>query len=551
MKKVMIVDDEVLVRIGIKSMAAWEQYGYTIVADASDGEEAMEKIRQYEPHIILTDLKMQPMDGFELITRCAAEYPKIRFIVLSNYNDFDNVRRAMKLGARDYIFKLTIHAEELLKILNEVSMDLDEEANTEPGASEVVHKNLDAIKNNLYKQALTKKEGFLEGVQKGFDDIGLGVDFKKSYSLVTIQPDSLEIVRKRGDFLERDLFFFSMGNIITEILGRGCKTEVFQDPEQDFAVVMNRNPDQRPEEFFSSLKLKFDTLVKYISQYYGIGISGAASGERQGIEGLKEAAAFNKSVLQGRFFLHTGMLLTDKPEEFEEMVMPDEFRTAPLEQLLANEDFDGMEAYVDRLLLFFRDKNRWRQRDIRTRLKKMYKRLNLGLSRYGIDVEAIRDENGANLEDAICGYSFYEEIERSVRELLDLYREEYRQLNGRPCRREIAMAKSYVAEHLAEELSVVRMGELAGMSESRFSHVFKEETGLSFMEYVSMVRMDKARELLQNTDLRVNEIAEQIGIANPNYFSAQYKKRTGQSPNEFRKALMEQNLKEKQQDMKE
>ena len=148
MKKVMIVDDEVLVRIGIKSMTSWEQYGYTIVADASDGEEALKKIRQYEPHIILTDLKMQPMDGFDLIAKCAADYPRIRFIVLSNYNDFENVRKAMKLGAYDYIFKLTIHVDELLKIMDEASMDLDEEEmKPRSDTSEVVYKNLDAIKN--------------------------------------------------------------------------------------------------------------------------------------------------------------------------------------------------------------------------------------------------------------------------------------------------------------------------------------------------------------------------------------------------------------------
>ena len=176
---------------------------------------------------------------------------------------------------------------------------------------------------------------------------------------------------------------------------------------------------------------------------------------------------------------------------------------------------------------------------------KAYKKLNLGLSRYGIDVESIRDENGANLEDAIGGYACYRDIECAVRELLTLYRKEYESMTGKPCRREIALVKSYVCDHLSEELSIVRIGEVAGMSESRFSHVFKEETGISFMEYVGMVRMEKARELLQNTDLRINEIAEQIGIANPNYFSAQYKKRTGQSPNEFRRSLMEQNMKEK------
>ena len=262
MKKVMIVDDEVLVRIGIKSMTSWEQYGYTIVADASDGEEALKKIRQYEPHIILTDLKMQPMDGFDLIAKCAADYPRIRFIVLSNYNDFENVRKAMKLGAYDYIFKLTIHVDELLKIMDEASMDLDEEEmKPRSDTSEVVYKNLDAIKNNLVRQALTKKDGFLGGVQKGFDDIHLKIDFRRPYCAVTIQPDSLEIVRKRGDFLENDLFLFSMENIITEILGRGGRAEVFLDPDQDFLVVINQGEAQGWKEFFEVLELKFLSLI--------------------------------------------------------------------------------------------------------------------------------------------------------------------------------------------------------------------------------------------------------------------------------------------------
>lgn len=546
MKKVMIVDDEVLVRIGIKSMTSWEQYGYTIVADASDGEEALEKIRQYEPNIILTDLKMQPMDGFELITRCAADYPGIRFIVLSNYNDFDNVRKAMKLGAYDYIFKLTIHVDELLKIMDEVSRDLDEEEMTpKTERSEVVYKNLDAIKNNLLKQALTKKEGFLEGVLRGFDEIHLKTDFRRIYCIVTIQPDSMDIMRKRGDFLERDLFLFSMENIITEIMGRGSDAEVFLDPEQNFLVILNRKEQQSLQEFSESLQLKFGTLVKYINQYYGIGISGAVSRELAGLESLKPAAELNKRLLEDRFFRNTGMLWSGPERVYSDMVLPEEYRSAPLERLLVSGDISGMEAYMDKLLLFFEDKESWRPEDIRMRLKKAYKKLNLGLSRYGIDIDGIRDENGANLEDAITGYTYYRDIEQSVRKLLTLYRREYQNLTGKPCRREVSLVKSYVGDHLPEDLSVARMGEIVGMSESRFSHVFKEETGISFVEYVTMVRMDKARELLRNTDLRINEIADEIGISNPNYFSAQYKKRTGQSPNEFRRSLIEQNVKEK------
>ncbi len=104
MKRVMIVDDEVLVRLGIQSLIKWENYGYQIVCDASDGEEALQKIRQYQPDIVLTDLKMSPVDGFELISECREKHPHIQFVVLSSYNDFDNVRNAMKMGAFDYVF---------------------------------------------------------------------------------------------------------------------------------------------------------------------------------------------------------------------------------------------------------------------------------------------------------------------------------------------------------------------------------------------------------------------------------------------------------------
>ena len=97
--------------------------------------------------------------------------------------------------------------------------------------------------------------------------------------------------------------------------------------------------------------------------------------------------------------------------------------------------------------------------------------------------------------------------------------------------------KEYAEMNLSKELSVAQAAALANMSESHFSHVFKSEEGISYVEYINGCRMQKATILLQNTDLMVSEIAEKVGIDNPNYFSAQYKKRTGKSPSEFRKML--------------
>ncbi len=561
MKKVMIVDDEVLVRIGIKSMTAWENYGYTIVCDASDGEEALRKIEEFRPHIVLTDLKMQGMDGFDLISECGVKYPRIKFIVLSNYNDFDNVRKAMKLGAYDYVFKLTVRTDELLKIMDEASrdMELEQEDAAGSGLEHVVYKNLDVIKNGLFKQALNKDGLFLDRVEKGFKDLALKIDWDSPYCVLSIQIDSLEIVKKRGDFLETDLLLFSMGNIIGELMERGCRAEVFQYQDFDFAVVVNRETGQEMAEFGEMLALKFRTLVNYISQYYGFGISGAVSRECLGVAQIRAGVEENERVLGRRFFKETGRLSYGAEEcvesgaadtEAQAMILPEELQLPVLNGFISRGDFYGAGEYMEKLLTICGREQCWNPQDIRMYLTKACRRLGLGLSARGIETEKMTDKHGASMAEAINGYTFYEEIRESVEELLKKYLEQYRKEAGRPCRREISEVMRYVEEHLEEELTVARVADLAGMSESRFSHVFKEETKASFMEYVNGRKMEKARELLQNTDLRINEIAEQIGIFNPNYFSAQYKKKTGQSPNEFRKSLLQQNLKEKQQEMK-
>lgn len=553
MKRVMIVDDEVLVRIGIKSMTVWENYGYTIVCDASDGEEALQKIEQFHPHIVLTDLKMQGMDGFALISECGKRYPRIKFIVLSNYNDFDNVRQAMKLGAYDYVFKLTVHAEELLKIMDEASRDMElEEDAASADLGQVVYKNLDVIKNGLFKQALNKDGLFLDRVTKGFQDLTLKIDWNSPYCLLSIQIDSLDIVKKRGDFLETDLLLFSMGNIIGELMERGFRAEVFQYQDYDFAVAVNRESSQSRSEFGEMLSLKFQTLVKYISQYYGFGISGALSRECRGVGQIRQAAEENRMRLDGRFFQETGILLIADggtamrmaKEPPKPMELSENLQLPVLDGILGRGDFYGVNQYLEQLLEVCGNERQWNPQEVRAYLTKVCRRLSVGLSGHGIETEKVKDRNGASMVEAVGGYTFYEEIRTSLEELLAKILELYKKEVGRPCRREISDVMRYVGEHLEEELTVAKVAELAGMSESRFAHVFKEETGVSFMEYVSGRKMEKARELLQNTDLRVNEIAERIGIFNPNYFSAQYKKKTGQSPNEFRKSLLQQGKKE-------
>ena len=124
MVKVLIAEDESLVRAGIKSLVHWEEHGYEIVEEAQNGEEAYEKIIHLKPDILITDIKMPKMDGIMLLKKLKENNISIASIILSCYDEFDLVREAMKYGARDYLLKLSISAENLLSVLNEIKNDI-------------------------------------------------------------------------------------------------------------------------------------------------------------------------------------------------------------------------------------------------------------------------------------------------------------------------------------------------------------------------------------------------------------------------------------------
>ena len=536
MKRVMIVDDEVLVRLGIQSLIKWENHGYQIVCDASDGEEALQKIRQYQPDIVLTDLKMSPVDGFELISECREKYPHIQFIVLSSYNDFDNVRNAMKMGAFDYVFKLTVKPEELLKIMDEATSS-GKGSDTVQETSVLAERNMEVIKRGLFKRILNS-ETFLKKYLEELMRLPLSVNFDHPFHILSITIDDFKVVRKKGDFMDLELLIFTMENILSELFNRHHRAEVFQYGEYDFAVAVNLEENQDHKAFFTAMEKEFGIFSSCARQYYGLEVSGALSRECTGIKGLKEAIAQNRGTLNMRFFSEPGKLHPYERSVKEEAVLPVEFHSSVLERLAAEHDFFGMRKFLEDLFEFLKEKNRWEPEEIRYLLRKAYGTLAASFARSRADIDLFLDKNGINMEASINDYTYLEKIRQSVLELLEQYKKEYESNSGRILRKEVAEAKSFVRSHMKEELQVAEIAAMVNMSGSYFSHVFKKEEGISFLEYVYRVRMEHARYLLESSDLKINEIADEVGIFNPNYFSTQFKKSVGQSPLEYRQAWL-------------
>lgn len=160
--KVMLADDELLVRLGIKSLIEWDKHGFSFIGDAPDGEKALELMEQEVPDILLTDIIMPRMDGLQLIEIAKKQYPETLFIVLSSHNEFDYVRKAMKMGVEDYILKASLKPAELLQILMEASSKIAKRKEHHP--HDLASKGQEGSRREAISRALS---GQLDKRQRG------------------------------------------------------------------------------------------------------------------------------------------------------------------------------------------------------------------------------------------------------------------------------------------------------------------------------------------------------------------------------------------------
>ncbi|MCL2834182.1 MAG: response regulator [Treponema sp.] len=266
MKKLLVVDDEFIVRVGIRSIINWEEYGYTFVGDAPDGVQALEKIALYRPDIVLTDLRMENMDGFELISRCAAEYPEISFIALSSHNEFEDVRKAMKLGAKDYLFKPTLSREELLKTLKEIE---GRGASNHGALDTVIRENLQAIKSSFLRRWVKGSDLVPEEINSQLKTLAPAINFLTPFVILYVSIDDF------GTYIHGDTQFLesSMENTICQICSNA---EVFSYEKGDIAVFFNTDSREKSREKVEEI---FSKICEYCSRYLGLDVSGTVSPE--------------------------------------------------------------------------------------------------------------------------------------------------------------------------------------------------------------------------------------------------------------------------------
>ncbi|BBI34860.1 response regulator transcription factor [Cohnella abietis] len=528
MRKVMIVDDESLVRIGLQSIIDWESRGYQITGVFKNGEEALLAARREAFDIVLTDIRMPGMDGFELIRNLKQIDSQLKFIILSSYSDFEYTRQAIQLGVMDYISKYEMEPVELLRVLDALPF---EDTSVVPGRQEVrqAHKQnvvLNTLAEEKQRMLLRTAEGkdiqidaeFPEIVQR-FESWGLTMRW------ICLKPSP----RESGySPTERK----AMALQAEEIFSRLKHLEFFGEDSGLLHGACVFNEEESEADSLIGLHQMAEELKAAWAKNLNIGlIAGISSSVTLARMGQSRTEA--EQALQLSFYGGAGIYVKEQSTlgVFTEQVWLEWYKQAKNQiqylhfRQLGDEIDDKLGSVQPRLL-----PSEW------LRLGEMVasQLMDLLIERYAMDMEVIRSRFGVSwpLNEAIKKVHSRTEYMAAIRQML--FQTEEVISSMQPSRGWVLKVKEYVEGHFGSPIRLEEVAEIVNFSPNHFSQRFRQETGEAFSDYLTRIRIREAIRLYKETDYSTEEIASRVGYLNSNYFIKVFKKITGQTVKQFK-----------------
>ncbi len=525
MTRILIVDDEILIRVGLRSAVDWQTHGFEIAGEASNGKEALAKLMEGNVDILLTDIKMPEMDGIELLEEIKKRKLQVKSIVLSCHDDYEYVREALKLGAHDYLLKLSLNPEKLLHMLAELRNELETSQRTQaPARDERMQENWLKL---LYQ--------FSEPVWEEQKALGTRVR-EEGIAVFALRIDSYSDLHRQGRFADKALLNNTVNSIINNVINDYACGDSFALEEGRFAAVINHKGGDR-----SILGQMAGNLQQAVKRYMQITLSLGISEGHENPAMLNPAFSQAYKALGRKFFLgkETVCFYADipKPEITDKRMLftteMEESLQLAIELNQAQEAGEILAAFLDRI----QSGGNYTQEAIHRALDDIFFLLSKELKIFDKNLEEVPFLDGNMPQHTAREMEYFEDLRVWLPSLAESFFGAVSPLKTSMQREEIRKALELIVSRYHENLTVTRVAQHVSMSENYLSHLFKKEVGEAFTEYLTKYRIERAKEMLRNSGARVNEIAEKVGYENIYYFSNVFKKYTGVSPIEYRKRI--------------
>lgn len=524
MYRTVIVDDDFLVRSYLRQLDAWQKSGYEIIADLRDGEEALDVVEKERPDLIVTDISMPLMDGIELIRRVRTVDSGVYIIVLSCHDDFEYVKEAMKLGANEYVLKNSLNEESLFEILEKTKVQL--------AGMKTRQKEVDETKKLVQMGRQSMKYHFFNGLLSGSfsmeereckrKEAGIHGRFTNSAVVSLFMPGFGEL-KGRNSPLELEQYsqhlLRKLYESLTELLGEDKKyvEEVYLG-EGVFCCFLDLSQIHRN----SLMRQRLTTVATACYQCskeepytFAVGVSGTCFGE----DGIRQAYQQVREVTK-LFFYEEGSILYYEGEPFigHELPMEAESLLKAAVSYIERQQADELECAFGKAVDAF-EKYHTESRIVLHWLKEL--------------------EQLAGIERGTDAYANLIKISQ-IRELGGEYRIKMQSVGKKPIPSGAGpvtrTAVNFMHEHYREQIGLTDTAEAAKVNPAYLSYLFKQEMGIGFSSYLMELRMECAKSLLCNTNEKIKDVAALSGMNDYHYFSKAFKKQTGVSPADYRRA---------------
>lgn len=525
MYKVLIVDDDRIIRRGLVTTIPWEENGFMLVGEAGDGERALELIDMLSPQIVISDIRMPFMDGLAMAEQVKRKHPDIRFIFLTGYEDFNYAKQALKLGAVDYLLK-PVNREVILEKAAKAAADWE----AEQSKRDKIHTARPYFRQMFFHKLLEKTADETALLAEAES---LEVRFKgKCFVVMVLKLDGY---KKAGSLSASQEMKAAVSREAENLLLTKTSGGVFGLEDDEIAVVCSG--DDTEEKIFScagQLAAEFCAAAKekqHTTLTIGIGKAWT------GLHGIAESFHEAKYVLEFRHVIGKDKVISvndldalvnevqNVSRTLSESELVDKVRMGFVDDALQllSEVETVLQASrlsltqvrlmaVDILLALFKGADEWAH----------------GWSQENRDKKAV-------YYDKINQMPTVEDIMVLLRTVVDSLGQFMASENENQRGEIIDEVTAYIEEHYAEHgLSLQDIGAHVHMNPIYLSVLFKKKKNITFTGFLLQVRMKKAMEMLRCRDLKNYEVAEQTGYSSPEYFCACFKKYTGMSPAEFR-----------------
>jgi len=544
MYRVLIIDDEEPLREAIRILGDWSGLGVIEILEATDGNAGLELLRGGKVDLAIVDMKMPELNGSQLLQIVEQEFPDLLTIVISGYNDFEYTRQAIRSKVVDYLLKPVNRAD--LNAALRKAIDILEAKRLKE--SEFINKNI-TLNMSLPK---LKEKMYLSIIERSFKNQSneaflplIGADAAGNHFVAgLLRVLNLEQVREARFHEDRDLLHFAVTNVINEISDGQIQAFSFRNPkeEREYTAIFTLKGGYSEDAAFHALhhmKKVSSTLKELFGIHVATGL-GQPYGDVMDIAKSYDAA---KIALDGIDLLKMkGTVAANGSDKASAKDNPSLTSRMPL---IRNALESGNLNHAKSILAEFTQK--WRSSEYfslgeadRT-LQEFIILLNDIASELKVSPERLRNGEGKSLREMGIASDFgsFDQFETLLHAVLDVYSAEIgRSLAGnRPG--VLENIKAYIDNHYFENIKISMFTDKYFLSREYLMKLFKGQFGYGIHEYVQKVRMDKAKNLLNDPGLKIQDISEMLGYKDKNYFSKAFRNYYECSPSEYRVRLGE------------